>query len=130
MVVVVVLVISLVMADVGDGVVEHLHDGQPICPTQNLYIYDGDGESDDDDDDDDCGGGGGGDGVVEHLPNGQAAQIGISTHLWPKECSPPYFVSMLCFNAFHVSSYKCGSNAPKPPTENGWSLAWSTIIAT
>ena len=23
--------------DVGDGVVEHLHDGQPICPTQNLY---------------------------------------------------------------------------------------------
>lgn len=38
----VVLVISLMMADVGDGVVEHLHDGQPICPTQNLYIYDGD----------------------------------------------------------------------------------------
>ena len=46
-VVVVVLVISLVMtggdgSGVGDGVVEHLHDGQPIYPTQNLYIYDGD----------------------------------------------------------------------------------------
>ena len=124
----VVLVISLMMADVGDGVVEHLHDGQPICPTQNLYIYDGDGESDDDDDDDDCGGGGG-DGVVEHLPNGQAAQIGISTHLWPKECSPP----LLCFNALLQCApclFLLGSNAPKPPTENGWSLAWNTIIAT
>ena len=50
------------------------------------------------------GGGGGGDGVVEHLPNGQPAQIGISPHLWPKECS----LLLLCFNslflfaAFHV----------------------------
>ena len=123
--------ISLVMtggdgSGVGDGVVEHLHDGQPINPTQNLYTYDGDGDCDDDDG---GGGGGGGDGVVEHLPNGQAAQIGISTHLWPKECSPP----LLCFNALLQCApclFLLGSNAPKPPTENGWSLAWNTIIAT
>ena len=95
--------------------------------TCTMYIYDGDGESDDDDDDDDCGGGGGGDGVVEHLPNGQAAQIGISTHLWPKECSPP----LLCFNALLQCApclFLLGSNAPKPPTENGSSLAWSILI--
>ena len=109
--------ISLVMTGGdGSGVVEHLHDGQPIYPTQNLYIYDGDGDCDDDDG---GGGGGGGDGVVEHLPNGQAAQIGISTHLWPKECSPP----LLCFNAL-LQCVPClflrGSNAPKPsPQQRG-----------